>query len=133
MRNRLGQIMAGYHFTPVENTARPGTPDCWWVNAWAELKDVPRWPGNPNDKLLLHHYTTHQCDWLCECYETGGRCWLIVKVGIEWLLFDKPVAFRLVGSLTRAQMYQFATASLHERRQDFEHDLMTWLTSPRGD
>jgi len=51
--------------------------------------------------VRLPHYTKEQKHFLLTRGRAGGRCWLLLRVGREHLLFDHEQA-QLIGDLPRA-------------------------------
>lgn len=84
----------------VENPAWPGTPDVHWccsgVEGWLELKQVAGWPARGGN-LAVDHFTAQQRVWLIRRSRAGGRVHLLLKVGVDWLLFEGATAAQVVG------------------------------------
>jgi hypothetical protein len=87
----------------IENRLGKGTPDVAFsicgAHGWLELKHLHAWPPEGH-VVKIPHYTPEQKLWLRAC---GKGCWLLLKVGKEWILFDHAQA-QLVGSITREAM-----------------------------
>lgn len=94
---------------PVENSARPGTPDVNYVLGWAELKWLRNWPKKEETDVKIEHYTPHQKLWLRNRWKAGGLAWLIVQCKREWFLFT-AVAAQHIGSVPRDSFYKLAWA-----------------------
>lgn len=81
-----------------------GIPDVSYgthkVNGWIELKAYDKWPTSG-----LPHFTTKQANWLVNRGETGGHCFILVRIKKIILLFDWKVAYPLINhSCNRAIM-----------------------------
>jgi hypothetical protein len=85
------------------------------VNGWIELKTIPFWPVRPETIVRVDHYTQEQRIWLKQRGETGGRCFLFLKVKgqglwssqsktVEYLLFNYEDAQRIGKDLTQTLM-----------------------------
>lgn len=100
-------------FQRHEDKFSEGIPDTSFSgmghNGWIELKFAAKWPVRATTPLRLPHYTPEQRIWLREHGEAGGRCWLFLQVGNEYLLFDWR-ASQQVGKATRVELYNLAMA-----------------------
>jgi len=91
VRNSLGMKM--YR---VENRVMKGMPDVHYVregkSGWIELKYIPAWPkGRVSLGLKLN-----QSIWLKEYDEHKGRCWVLFRVGRDFVgLIDGKDAKRI--------------------------------------
>lgn len=96
MWTTLRPLLVGLDPIRVENPADPGTPDVNYIEGWVELKEMPRWPpkGGP---LRVDHYTQQQKTWARSRARAGGRVFLLLKVGQDWLLFRGEVAAAILG------------------------------------
>lgn len=120
-RRRLLKVLRPLHAIPVENgPIHPGTPDINFAGGWIECKWRRAWPKRPRTVVALPHFTDQQRRFLTrrwECDEYGA--WLVLQVGREWLLFEGPVAARVVGHGRREDLVDAAechwTAGLDDR------------------
>jgi len=109
MRKKVVQALKPLDAISVENSCGPGTPDVNYVDGWLELKWARTWPKKPETPLRLEHFTRQQRLWLIRRWKAGGRAFVLLKVGVEWLLFDAPTAADKLGRSTRAELYEVAT------------------------
>lgn len=111
MRQRVIRLMKEMKLDPisVENPAYPGTPDINYLHGWLELKQVEDWPvrGGP---LRLPHYTQEQRLWALRRMKAGGRCYLLLRVNRDWMLFDGATAAQHLGHRTRDELLSFCLA-----------------------
>lgn len=74
-----------------EDILARGVPDVSYgargVQGWIELKYLDAWPAR-GGVVRIPHYTREQRLWLRFRGEAGGRCFLLLRVGREHLLFD---------------------------------------------
>lgn len=73
------------------------------VHGWIELKWLEAWPKRDATIVKIDHYTKEQKHFLLTRGRAGGRCWLLLRVGKEHLLFDHEGAQK-VGTVTHAHM-----------------------------
>ena len=92
----------------VENSVGPGTPDVNYRDGWIELKWMRGWPKIPaHHPILIHHYTAQQRLWIRRRGRKGGKAFLLLQVGREWLLFKHEEAY-FVGKISRDELYKTA-------------------------
>ena len=101
---RKGLHAKGMLTTHHEDMLNAGVPDLSYsgggVHGWVELKWLEAWPKRPGTVVRIPHYTKEQKHFLLSRGRAGGRCWLLLRVGREHLLFDHEQAQK-VGSLIR--------------------------------
>ena len=98
----------------VENAVCAGTPDVNGcsdsVEFWVELKWVAAWPKMDRSSVNIG-LRLEQARWLHRRGKVGGRCWILVQVGTDYLLHWWIDAKDLYEhKLTQAQMRSRATA-----------------------
>jgi len=91
------------HAIPVENPALPGTPDVNYIDGWIELKQLPRWPAN-SPIVKVRHFTAQQRLFMRLHSAKNGRCWVLLRVKLEWLLFDGAWAAEHLGKVSKADL-----------------------------
>ncbi len=72
------------------------------VGGWIELKVLPKWPAL-DKPVKIEHLTPQQKNWLWLRGNAAGRCWLLLKIQKEWLLFDHQTQ-RDIGKMTQMDM-----------------------------
>lgn len=105
----------------VENRVEAGTPD---VNLrggeWIELKWERRYPKKPETVILLAHYTAQQRCWAIRRAHAGGRVFLLLKIGPEWILFKGEVAANYLNKSTIQELREVALGRWVNRLNDQE-------------
>ena len=124
LRNYVRPRLAakGVLTTHHEDALNSGIPDLSYsgggVHGWLELKWLEAWPKRDATIVKIDHYTKEQKHFLLSRGRAGGRCWLLLRVGREHLLFDHERAQDIPG-LTKYALC--ATAVLHVQGSiDFE-------------
>jgi hypothetical protein len=108
VRKRVTKALKKLHAIAVENDCYPGTPDVNYVHGWIELKVRDAWPVRAETPVTLPHFTEQQRIWLRQRQEVGGRCYLLLVVDKEWLLFSGAAAATFVGRVCRSELYDWA-------------------------
>jgi hypothetical protein len=109
MRGRVVRALKSLDAVAVENPCCPGTPDVNFIGGWIELKWLPRWKRNAEtNPVLIDHYTKQQRNWLRRRVQKGGKAYLMLQVGREYLLFDGITAADNVGLVARPALRKLA-------------------------
>ncbi len=104
-------------FMRHEDSIQVGIPDVSYgskwlnevaVNGWIELKAMREWPKKMSTIIKLEHFTPEQKAWLRKRGRNGGRCFMLLKVEGDVLLFHWTIVAK-VGEFTRAQMIRECT------------------------
>lgn len=74
----------------------PGTPDVECMVGWIELKWARSWPKR-GGAFRVPHFTPQQRIWLRRRWNAGGGSWLLLQIGLCWMLFDGPTAADILG------------------------------------
>ena len=96
MRMKVCELLAALHAVPIENSIASGTPDVNCTLGWLELKYLPRWPATVG-AVRVDHFTGEQRLWLRRRKAQNGACWVLLRVGNDWLLFDGAWASAHLG------------------------------------
>lgn len=96
-RQRVVKALRVLDAISVENSAYPGTPDLNFIGGWIELKWARRWPKEKITIFRMEHFTPQQRVWLTRRWRRGGGAWVLLQVGLTWLLFDGPTAAQILG------------------------------------
>ncbi len=111
MRKRVVRALQALDAVSIENGCGVGTPDINFIDGWMELKSVDCWPAHADTPVKIDHYTPEQQIWLNRRAKMGGRTYLLVKVGADWLLYrGSRNSIFLVGNACRADMLNWACA-----------------------
>ena len=115
MRANLVAQFKDLHMKPIENVVGIGTPDVTYIGGWMELKILAEWPARDTTVVKFKRYTKEQKMWLRDHWDLGGRSFLVLKVGPEWMAFAGPDA-AVCGSITRSELE--SVAIIHMRSFD---------------
>jgi hypothetical protein len=98
MRRRVVKILAKQHAVSVENRCSPGTPDINCTGGWIECKRHARgWPfGERTPVKLSHGLLKTQERWIEKRVRAGGRVFVLVQVGNDFVLLDGLTAIRIL-------------------------------------
>lgn len=108
MRGRVLHALKPLDAQAIENALFAGVPDVEFIGGWIELKALTDWPKRPDTLVRIEHFTMEQRHWLRRRVRRGGKAWLLLRVGKEWLLFPGDKAADIIGTLTRAQLVEAA-------------------------
>ena len=122
---RKGLHVRGVLTTHHEDMLITGLPDLSYshsgVHGWIELKWLEHWPHRATTPVRLSRYTKEQKHFLLSRGRVGGRCWLLLRVGTEHLLFDHERA-QHVDTMPRAWLE--ANATLHNTTRSFDFETL---------
>jgi len=111
MRQNLCDRLKKLDAIAVENPARPGTPDINFIGGWIECKWLRAWPKRVGTVVKLDHpLSKGQKIWINRRNRRGGKAWVMLQCGREWLLFNGGLACLYLGMRTRAELYSQARA-----------------------
>jgi len=120
---RRGLRAKGVLTTHHEDVLNAGVPDLSYshggVHGWIELKWLEAWPKRDATIVKIDHYTKEQKYFLLSRGRAGGRCWLLLRVGREHLLFGHEAA-QDVGRITREELRLKSTGGVMMPNVDFE-------------
>lgn len=63
-----------------------GIPDVNCTAGWIELKHLNTVPKRDTSLVIPNHFEPEQRNWLRKRCLSGGRAWLLLRVGRVWLL-----------------------------------------------
>lgn len=109
---------------PVENAARPGTPDLNCISGWIELKRIYKWPVLKGP-VRVQHFTVQQRLWLGRRAKAGGKCWLLLQVKQDRLLLDGAWAAQHLGMKTEKELKSAAIKSWSD--SSWKAELLAYL------
>lgn len=131
MRGRVIRALKDLNAIPVENPALPGTPDVNYVEGWIELKWLPEWPVRADTIVRVETYTPQQRAWHIRRRLAGGKTWMLIHAGPDWVLLDGATAAMQLGQCTRAELLQLAIAHT-ERRSPTPEELVRWISQTQN-
>ena len=109
MRKNLCNQLKKLDAVAVENRAGPGTPDVNFIGGHIECKWLRAWPKRAGTVVKLDHpLLPSQKVWIKRRNRRGGRAWVMLQRGYEWLLFKGEVACDFLGTSTQAELYNQA-------------------------
>lgn len=118
------------HVQRVENLIGVGICDInlciRGTESWVELKQLPNWPRDPDAIVKVDHYTPQQRNWQRARGSAGGRVYVFIQIGGDFLLFSWSVAIATLGLSPRAVLD--AGALLHSSTFP-EEELLREFTS----
>jgi hypothetical protein len=94
----------------VENVISSGTPDIEFIGGWIECKVLPAWPRLPHTPVRVPLFTPQQRLWLRRRRNAGGRAWVVLQVGRDYLLIDGRLAADNLGKFYRKTLILMAKA-----------------------
>lgn len=125
-RQRLRKAIRELDPVSIENRCGIGTPDLNYVEGWIECKWMRSWPQKPETIVRLpHDFQPEQRAWAKRRRRAGGKCWFMLQVGREWLLFDSLLAAEVIGIMTRAELT--AAATRHWKNGLVDSELVEFL------
>lgn len=105
MRMNLVKALSVLDAVSIENPAGPGTPDVNFIGGWIECKWLRAWPKRPDTPVKLDHpLLPTQKAWLKRRRRRGGKAWVMLQCGREWLLFHGCVASDHLGTATQREL-----------------------------
>lgn len=108
MRATVLQALAPLDPIPVENTARPGTPDVNYLRGWLELKQISQWPVYSSTPVRVRHFTFQQKLWIQNRIHAGGIVHVVLKVRFTWLVLNGMYAYHHLNIATREELVDAA-------------------------
>jgi hypothetical protein len=125
---RKGLRAKGVLTTHHEDALQSGIPDLSYSggghHGWIELKFLKAWPKRKETPVRIAHYTEEQRHFLLSRGRAGGRCWLLLRVGREHLLFNHERA-QDIGRHEQRGLYCIANYLWAGGHIDFEQ--LTWV------
>lgn len=121
-KGELVKLLRHLDAIPVENPAKPGTPDVEFIGGWIEVKFIRAWPVRSDTIVRVDHYTPQQRVFAKRRAGKGGNIWLVLVVGNEWLLFRGEDAAEYLGTLTAEGLYDLSVGNWTRkpRREELE-------------
>ena len=109
MWGKLRPLLKEFDPVRIENKVEKGTPD---VNlsdgTWIELKWIRKKPAREDTLIHIEHYTTEQKTWHIKRQHAGGKVFVLLKIGPEYLLFTGITAAKYLNETTLADLRKVA-------------------------
>ncbi len=113
----------------VENKIEKGTPDVNLADgSWIELKWQRKLPKRGGILKLDHDLLQEQRVWATRRIKAGGKSWVLLKAGSEYLLFKGDIAAQYIGYSTLEKLKEVAEKTWNKKLNDLE--LREILTKP---
>lgn len=122
---RIRPLLKGMHAVRIESHMEGGIPDVNYSLGWVELKCMKEWPKRPDTPLKIPHFTEKQRVWLTQRACAGGRAYLLLQVGPQYLLFLGHVAAAFIGSATKQELEELCLE--HWPKKPTALSLLKWL------
>jgi hypothetical protein len=121
------------HFVRLEDNPTAGVPDLHYTLARAsgflELKHLRDWPKRLRTPVRVASLRPAQVAWLEREALMGGRAWVLLQVGDEWLLLTPDVVRSVFeGSETKDTL--IARATVHGKRKFPALEILRALRGP---
>lgn len=133
MRQKVVKALKSLHALSVENPCKPGTPDVNFgglYGGWIELKWESDWPKKPETPLrLTSTFTPQQRLFAIKRWHRGGKCYFLLQVGPDWLMFDGPTAAELIDKANRSELEN--AALVRWTSSEMEQNIVEFLKRPR--
>lgn len=100
MWKRVRRAISDLDPVRIENRVEKGTPDVWYIEGAIELKWQRRIPKRGGILKLDHDMTLEQRIWAIRRNRAGGKCFLLLKIGSEWLILHGYTAAEFLGKVT---------------------------------
>ena len=129
MRSRVVRALRPLDAMAVENAVQPGTPDVEYIGGWIELKSLAAWPKREDTLVRVPHFNTLQRLWLSRRCGKGGKAWLLLRVGREWVMLAGDTAAAILGNSSRPQL--IAASCNYWSSTPSDQELLTAFGDPR--
>ena len=109
--DRVKPRLAGLDPVRIECDSALGVPDVNCTLGWIELKQVQEkdLPKRATTPLRIPHFTPQQRAWLARRSHFGGKCWVLILIGKDWLLIEGLTAATHLGKVTVKETYSRAS------------------------
>lgn len=101
------------HWDRIESVVGSGIPDLNWSwngkEGWIELKHRSSPPVNPETPVVIESINPHQRLFWRQRWESGGSVFVLVRIGMEWMLFSGYWAAFNLGKCDMQSLRDHAT------------------------
>ena len=105
-RRKICKLLKSLDAIPVENPARPGTPDINYVEGWLELKRIRNWPKNLDKNLRVPSFTPQQRNRHRLRRHVKGESYVLLHVSNDWVFLDGLVAANILGHASKKVLFE---------------------------
>lgn len=120
--NRIRKHLKPLHPQRIESFCTPGFPDVEMVGCTLELKYEKNWPKRESTKLNVDSLTKNpnQRGWWRKREKQGGRCFVLLRVADDWLLFWGVDAADYICYSTKLELEAVAIKVWHNNLEGTE-------------
>jgi len=129
LRRWIVECLSPLDAMPVENPAKPGTPDVEYLGGWIEVKVADK-PKRGATAVSVRHYTQQQRIWARDRIRARGTCLFFIQVCHEYVLLDGAVAADVIGEASLTTLKELALKVWNSKPKNKDFYLTVVAHSP---